>query len=162
MRQDDAWPVEAGEDEGVELNLTSLVDVVFALLIVFMVSSAAMVEQGRADAAGGEIELSLPSGSASTAEAPPGEVVVSVDRQGNLYEAGEPTDSKALASRIAAQVGKNPNLQVRIEADEKLTYERVMEVISDLQKLGVRNVGLATRRGGAPGGKSGDAPPAGP
>ncbi|MEY3011571.1 MAG: hypothetical protein RIT45_306 [Pseudomonadota bacterium] len=158
MRSDDAWPDADGDDEGVELNLTSLVDVVFALLIVFMVSSAAMVEQGRADAAGGEIELSLPSGSGASAEAPPGEVVVAVDRQGNLFESGQPTDTRALAARISAGIARNPQLQVRIEADEKLTYERVMEVITDLQKLGVRNVGLATRKAG----QNGDAPPAVP
>lgn len=144
------------ESEQVELNLTSLVDVVFALLIVFMVSSAAMVEQGRADAAGGQIELSLPTGQAQNVDPAKAELVVTVDVDGSLYQDGRATDTRTLAKEVATRLGKQPDLQVRIEADQKLTYQRVMDVIGELQQLGVRNVGLATRKGGAAG--SGDAP----
>jgi biopolymer transport protein ExbD len=143
-RWDDGLDVLDGEN--VELNLTSLVDVVFALLIVFMVSSAAMVEQGRADAPGDQIELSLPAGRSAATEAPPGELVLALDADGSLYQDGQATDAKAVAKLVTEKLAGNPQLQVRVEADEKLTYQRVMELIGDLQQLGVRNVGLATRR----------------
>jgi biopolymer transport protein ExbD len=144
----DPWGDElaALEHDNVELNLTSLVDVVFALLIVFMVSSAAMVEQGRADAPGDQIELSLPAGRSAATEAPPGELVLALNVDGGLFQDGQPTDTKALAKLVAEKLAANPQLQVRVEAHEKLTYQRVMELIGDLQQLGVRNVGLATRK----------------
>lgn len=145
------WPDQIDlEDTGVDLNLTSLVDVVFALLIVFMVSSAAMIEQGRNDSAAGQIDLALPTGDTKAASKPAGEVVVQVDADGNLYAKGERTDRKSLAADILERLTSEPNLQVRIEADNKLAYQRVMDVIGYLHDVGVRNVGLATRQPAAP------------
>ena len=139
------WMRDPLDDAGPELNLTSLVDVVFALLVVFMVSSAAMVEEGRTDAASGQIELALPTGSNSLNQAPPGEMVLQVDVDGSLFMAGKATDAKSLADDVMKRLATTPDLQVRIEAHSKLSYQRVMDVIAKLQGLGVRNVGLATR-----------------
>jgi len=135
--------LDAGSE--VDLNLTSLVDVVFALLIVFMMSSAAMIEQGRVDAATGQVDLSLPAGQTAASKAPSSELVVQIDADGNMFEAGAPMDQRSLGLRVLEKLKGAPDLQVRVEADQKLTYERVMAVISRLQELGVRNVGLATR-----------------
>ena len=139
---------EAEAGAQVELNLTSLVDVVFALLIVFMVSSAAMIEQGRVDAATGQVDLALPTGRTAESHAPSSEMVVQLDADGNMYESGESMDRTSLGRMVLEKLKGAPDLQVRIEADQKLTYERVMEVISRLQELGVKNVGLATREPG--------------
>jgi len=129
----------------VQLNLTSLVDVVFALLIVFMVSSAAFIEQGRNDAAASQIDLALPTGHTKADKTPAGEVVVQVDSDGNLFADGKATDKRSLTADVLERLAKNPKLQVRIEADSKLTYQRVMDIIAHLHDIGVRNVGLATR-----------------
>lgn len=139
----DQAEVETGER--VELNLTSLVDVVFALLIVFMVSSAAMIEQGRVDAATGQIDLALPAGGTTEAKAPTGELVVQLDADGNIFESGAALDRSSLGRMVLEKLKGNADLQVRLEADQKLTYERVMALIARLQELGVKNVGLATR-----------------
>ncbi len=135
--------LEAGTQ--VDLNLTSLVDVVFALLIVFMVSSAAMIEQGRVDAATGQVELALPAGQTSESKAPSSELVVQIDSDGNMFEGGAAMDRRSLSVRVLEKLKGAPDLQVRVEADQKLTYERVMALIERLQELGVKNVGLATR-----------------
>jgi biopolymer transport protein TolR len=155
------WPDElsAIDDERVDLNLTSLVDVVFALLIVFMVSSAALYDDGHADRVAGEVELSLPSGSTAVADVQPaGEFALQVDANGNLFHAGEATDRRDLRARLATKLAKDPELQVRIEADQGLTYQQVMDVIAELQEMGVRNVGLGTR--GRDGAQAGDDAPA--
>ena len=146
-----SWPDEPdlGGDE-VQLNLTSLVDVVFALLIVFMVSSAAFIEQGRNDSAAGQIDLALPTGQTKATSKPATELVVQVDADGNLYTAGKATDRKSLAADVLEKLAASPGLHVRIEADNKLAYQRVMDVIGHLHDVGVRNVGLATRKSPAP------------
>lgn len=146
MDEVDDWD----DDAGVDLNLTSLVDVVFALLIVFMVSSAAMIEEGRNESASGQIDLALPTGNTKASKAPAGELVVQVDADGSLYVGAAPTDRKSLSNDIIERLAKTPDLQVRIEADSKLAYQRVMDVIAHLHDIGVRNVGLATRAKGAP------------
>jgi len=135
---------------GVQLNLTPLVDVVFALLIVYMVSSAAMIEQGRNDAATGQVDLALPAGSTEAGAQKATELVIQLDADGALYRGGQPTDMRTLEQALVEQIGRDPEVQVRVEADRKLTYERVMELIARLQSLGLRNVGLATRGGGEP------------
>jgi len=144
------WMQDSLEDARPELNLTSLVDVVFALLVVFMVSSAAMVEEGRTDAAAGQIELALPTGSNQLNQATPTELVLQIDVDGSLFMSGKATDDKSLADDIMARLAKTPDLQVRVEADSKLSYQRVMDMIGKLQGLGVRNVGLATRAKSGP------------
>ena len=143
-----SWPdqMELEGAERVELNLTSLVDVVFALLIVFMVSSAAMIEQGRVDAATGQIDLALPAGRTAEAKAPTTELVVQLDADGNIFESGAAMDRRSLGRLVLEKLKAAPELQVRLEADQKLTYERVMAIIGRLQELGVKNVGLATRQ----------------
>ena len=145
------WPEDSELEGGdVDLNLTSLVDVVFALLIVFMVSSAAIIEQGRNDAAAGQIDLALPTGQTKSAPKSGAEVVVQVDADGNLFTQGKPTDRKTLATDVLSKLAADPTLQVRIEADNKLPYQRVMDVIGHLHDIGVRNVGLATRQPAKP------------
>ncbi len=140
---------------GVQLNLTPLVDVVFALLIIYMVSSAAMIEQGRSESATGQVDLALPAGSTEAGSKKSTEVVVQIDADGALYRGGEATDMRSLEKALIEKISRDPEMQVRVEADRKLTYERVMELIARLQSLGLRNVGLATRAEGGEGGAAG-------
>jgi biopolymer transport protein ExbD len=72
--------------------------------------------------------------------------VVQIDADGNMFEGGAPMDRRSLGMRVLEKLKGAPDLQVRVEADQKLTYERVMAVIARLQELGVKNVGLATRQ----------------
>ena len=139
---------EAGSSQAVELNLTPLVDVVFALLIIFMVSSAAMIEDGRMDVAAGQVDLALPSGETKPSPQDTTELIVQVDADGNLFEAGDAMDRTTLARTIVERIANEPSLHVRIEADRALPYQQVMELITHLQSIGVRNVGLATREAG--------------
>ncbi len=136
---------EIGSAEAVELNLTPLVDVVFALLIIFMVSSAAMIEDGRMDVAAGQVDLALPSGETTQSAQETTEVILQVDADGNLFEFGKAMDRTTLARTIVERMVAEPELHVRIEADRALPYQQVMEIITHLQSIGVRNVGLATR-----------------
>ncbi|MSP91007.1 MAG: biopolymer transporter ExbD [Myxococcales bacterium] len=144
-------PVDWGDDpslhdpEGVELNLTPLVDVVLVLLVVFMVSSAVVVDTSRAEAAQAQVELQLPSGAVPANAAPMVEVVLQVDLDGALYEGGQSTDWKALTATLVDRLAKEPDLQVRIDSDQRLPVQRLVEVISGLQALGIRNVGLGTK-----------------
>ena len=133
------------EPDGVELNLTPLVDVVLVLLVVFMVSSAVVVDTSRAEAAQAQVELQLPAGAVPAQAAPMAEVVLQVDLDGALYEDGRSTDWKALTQTLVDRLAKEPNLQVRIDSDQRLPVQRLVEVISGLQALGIRNVGLGTK-----------------
>ncbi len=139
------WDRELIEDPGPELNLTSLVDVVFALLIVFMVSSAAMVEQGLSESATGQIDLALPSGSTQPDKLNQAALRIQMDTVGAVFVNDEAVKLTELDDQIMDKLRANPALEVQLQADSKLSYQQVMEVVLRLQALGVRNVGLAAR-----------------
>jgi biopolymer transport protein ExbD len=138
---------EEDHQEGVELNLTSLVDVMLVLLIIFMVSTSAMVDKDREDdAARGQVELQLPSGRSPTDQPSKREVVVQIDADGNLFQDGAATEWKSLSASLLGRLPAEPELQVRIDADQRLPVQRAVEVLEDLQALGIRNVGLGTQK----------------
>lgn len=148
MRQLD-WSDPAENDEGgVELNLTPLVDVVLVLLIIFMVSSAVVTDQNKTENANSVVDLSLPTGAAPSNAAPQAEVIVQINADGSLFEAGGATDRKTLAKSLVERIATQPDVQVRIEADKSLSYEKVMDLIVELQALGVHNIGMGYK--GAP------------
>ena len=146
MARPDWGPLEGLEDgEGVELNLTSLVDVVLVLLIIFMVSTAAVVtDQGTgkdADAATA-LDLQLPAGMVPSDQPPARDLVVKMTKDGELFAEGTATDPQTLTDDVAKRLATEPNLQVRIEADQELKYLQVADLLAKLQGLGVKNVSL--------------------
>ncbi len=138
------WGEGAGLDlpETVELNLTSLVDVVLVLLIIFMVSTAAVVEKDKSDRAAGVVDLTLPTGKVPTEGSPKGQVVVQINADGALFRDSNATDLHALEKDLVEQLAKQPELTVRVDADHKLSYQRLAEILADLQSLGIKNVSL--------------------
>lgn len=137
---------ESDTPETVELNLTSLVDVVLVLLIIFMVATSAVADHDKSDATAGVVDLQLPTGSLAADGKPHGEVVVQLDADGSLFEDGKATDPRTLDKSIVERLAKDPDLQVRVDADQKLNYQRLAEVLAQLQSLGVRNVSLGMGR----------------
>lgn len=138
--------------EVVDLNLTSLIDVVLVVLIVFMVSTSAIVDRDRLAHAEGKVELTLPTGqSKPTSATPHAEVTVQVDANGLLFLNGAPTEWKSLTADLVDKLLKDRELQVRIDADQRLPVQKAVEVLEHLQNLGIKNVGLGTQ--GAAGSK---------
>ncbi len=141
------WGSEPEEaSEVVDLNLTSLVDVVLVLLVVFMVSTSAIVDRDRLAHAEGRVDLQLPTGNQQpTDRKPAGELTLQINSDGLLFVDGAPTDWKALSANLVERLGKDADLQVRVDADQRLPVSKAVEVLDQLQNLGIRNVGLGTK-----------------
>lgn len=146
MSRPEWGPLEGLEDgEGVDLNLTSLVDVVLVLLIIFMVSTAAVVtDQGTGKDAEAEasLELQLPAGMLPSEQPAGRDLVVKMTKDGALFTEGTATDPQTLTDDVVERLIKEPDLQVRIEADQELKYLQVADLLAKLQGLGVKNVSL--------------------
>lgn len=136
---------ELDQGESVELNLTSLVDVVLVLLVVFMVSTSAIVDRDRLQQSQGQVDLQLPTGSAPNTLAAHAEVTLQVDADGQLFVGGQPTEWRSLSKDLAEKLSKDAELQVRVDADQRLPVQRAVEVLEHLQSLGIHNVGLGTK-----------------
>ena len=125
----------------VDLNITPLIDVVFLLLIFFMVSTTF----DRSS----EINITLPQASEEYKEHKALSVNVAVDAGGRVFVNGQPLVNAQLltvreALRDAAQGLKNP--RIVISADEKASYQSVVRIMDAARQLRLINITFATRR----------------
>lgn len=117
------------------INLTSLIDVLFLLLIFFMVSTTFVSQPA--------ISLQLPTAQHSEVErqAP---IVVHVDENGRVYLNDEPIElallEQELISRLADQVDK----AVVLKADSRVSHGVVIHVLDLIKGAGVRKLIVAT------------------
>jgi biopolymer transport protein TolR len=122
-----------------EINMVPFIDVMLVLLIIFMVT-APLISAGVVD---------LPSVGKTAQQAPKVvEIIVASDGQMRIKRDGKEGASLTLAQLgaqvRAAQDGK-ADTPVVISADRSVVYERVMDVMAALQKLGVQRIGLAVK-----------------
>jgi biopolymer transport protein ExbD len=124
----------------VDLDITPLIDVVFLLLIFFMVSTT--FEHNS------EINITLPSSSKEITEAKPDAVNVGLDAQGNVYINDKSLVNAQLetikAALSDALVGLNEP-PVIISADSNATHQSVVRVMDAARQLGLVKITFATQ-----------------
>lgn len=124
----------------VNLDITPLIDVVFLLLIFFMVSTT--FEHNS------EINITLPSSSKEVTDAKPDAVNVGLDAQGNVYINDKSLVNAQLetikAALSEALVGLNEP-PVIISADSNATHQSVIRVMDAARQLGLVKITFATQ-----------------
>ncbi|MDR2245533.1 MAG: biopolymer transporter ExbD [Treponema sp.] len=121
-----------GPSRRTEINITSLIDVIFMLVIFFMIGST--FEKPA-------LAVSLPT--ASSGEATRRQMLtVSLDAGGLLYLEGERIGEEALKQRLTAYSREEPDLRVALDCDGRLAFQRVTEIMDVLTTAGVRNVAI--------------------
>lgn len=128
--------------ESPDINLTPLIDVVFLLLIFFMVSTT-FRDDGR-------LRLQLPEADAEPVPASEIELVeVMVDRGGRYYVNARPvtgTDIETLKQAIVGLVGSDRDLPVLVKADGGARHQAVMTVLDAAGQLGLTKIAFAATR----------------
>ena len=125
----------------VDLNVTSLVDVLFLLLIFFTLTSTFK----RA----GQLDLQLPEsstakgGAAESSEQHPVELVLT--EHGTLLVDGASTTFDALLPKLRALHDRQPEKQVTIEAEEKVEHGKVVELLDAVRTAGFTGVSIGVR-----------------
>jgi biopolymer transport protein ExbD len=114
-----------------EINITSLIDVIFMLVVFFMIGAS--FEKPS-------IALSLPKATAGERNEKP-LLTVSVDSGGAVYVAGEKIAIESLPERIAA-AGAPGNVTVALECDGAAAFDKVVAVMDSVKNAGVRNVAI--------------------
>lgn len=136
---------ELVEDE-IAVNLTSLIDVVFLLLVFFMVSTT-FLDPER------EIELDLPQAeSGAESDAGPEELVINVLADGRVSLAGRQLDDEALRSSLERAARKNPDTPVTIRGDASVAHARIVAVMDACALAGLSNLAVGTIRSTRSGG----------
>ena len=129
-----------GEDEP-EVNLTPLIDVVFLLLIFFMVSTT-FEQQSR-------IQIELPEATASPEEHEEESIEIIIDAQGRYFIGEEQvvnTELKTLKSAISKTLGDRGTVPVTIRADASTPHQAVITALDATSQLGLTQISLATTK----------------
>ncbi len=121
------------------VNLVPMVDVVFQLVLFFLVSTTLALVPG--------IRLKLPA-SGTTERVPIRQLVVTVASATELWLNNEPVASASELNDRLAAMGEDDRAaleSVIIEADQQVPYGLMVEVLDALRRNGLKDVGLRTR-----------------
>jgi biopolymer transport protein ExbD len=131
-------PFAGDDDDGLmnEINMTPLVDVMLVLLIVFMVTIPVIRHA---------VKIDLPHASSQKEDTKPAQVTVTVDADGNVMWDDKKVDDTALRAKIAEAAQANPQPELHLDADRKVPYEKVAEVMSAAQAGGLTKIGFVTQ-----------------
>ena len=119
---------------GTGLELTPMIDVVFLLMIFFLVASK-LEEDDRA------IDVILPRASAAKPlTSRPRELIINIDRGGNIYAGARPVEATELVWLLRQAVADNPGRQkVTVRADENVAHKHVVAVMDACVQAGVED-----------------------
>lgn len=119
-----------------DINITPLTDIFLVLLIIFMVSSAAMIESGA--------KISLPEVDSTTAQ--PREITVTVTSADEIYVNNQPTSMDQIETVLRGLVSGNPDVPVVLEGDREVLFGEAVKILSLAQKAGASQVAIAAQR----------------
>ena len=133
-----------------EINITPLTDIFLVLLIIFMVTSSVIVNQGAGAAKAG-LKVNLPKGSAADVMPTSTDLSVAVLQDGRVVLSGNVVSNDELRKALDEARKKNPNTLVVIQADEGVPHGRVVEVMETAKVAGLGQLAIGVRE--APGSK---------
>jgi biopolymer transport protein ExbD len=139
-----------GEDEGVfaEINITPLTDVMLVLLIIFMVTSSVIVQQGPGGGAKAGLKVNLPKGGAADVTARTTDMSVAVLADGRYVLAGNVVTEEELKKAFATAQTDNPDTVVIVQADEGVPHGTVVQVMELAKQSGLGQLAIGVRAGG--------------
>lgn len=118
------------------VDITPLIDVVFLMLIFFMISTSFSVSN--------TLKLELPASHATQEHKKANKVTISINKEGQIYVQNEPVKDGDVRRRILNISKGDPNTQVLLQADGGTRHKRVIYVLDTLRELGMGKIGIAT------------------
>ena len=126
------------KSEGVELNMSPLIDMVFILLIFFLVTTSFVKESG-----GPTIDRPIAATAESKAKT---NMIVSVTDDGLIYIENEAVDIRSVRTQMEKFYGENPQGNVVITADADCDFSVPIEVLDRIREAGITNVTVAATK----------------
>ena len=121
----------------VGINMSPLIDLVFLLLIFFMVTTSFVRETG--------IDVQRPSASSATLTEN-GNILVAVSPEGTIHFDGREIDIRSLRSHITRALAENPEGSVVIVADKVSYTGKVIQVMDQCRLAGAKRVSIAATK----------------
>ncbi len=122
-----------------ELNITPLLDLVFVLLVIFIITTPQMVNS---------LEMNLPSGKPppkNPNQPKPKINRILVDEKSHVFLNDAPVADAEIKTAFAKLKLDDPDPKVVVKGDDNVDYQGMIKVLDALQQLGITKVGLATQ-----------------
>lgn len=116
-----------------EINVTPLVDVMLVLLIIFMVTSPMLV-------AG--INVDLPETKATPVSGQDEPLVITIDKNSNIYIHDTKIERTELASKLSAITKEKKDSRIFVRGDKNIPYGEVVKLMSEIHASGYTKVAL--------------------
>ena len=117
--------------------LTSLIDIVFLLLIYFLLTTNFMVDEG--------IQVKLPQANATSPQTEK-EITIYVDSSGNVFMDNTAVPLNALFTLVKGKLGENAGAPVVIKADKSVMLNKAVRVMDVVKAAGADRLVLATEK----------------
>ena len=133
-------PLKTNFDEQASINLTPMIDIVFLLIIFFMVGTK-FVEMER------KIAVQVPQVSEAAALSPaPQKRVINVYRDGEITLDRQPVSVDQLYSTLAAARQQYADLGVIVRGDAQGEFQNVANVLNTVRRAGISEMGISVRQ----------------
>jgi biopolymer transport protein ExbD len=119
------------------INTTPLVDVMLVLLIIFLITIPAIIQQ---------VPVALPEERNIPNQTKPENIVIAINKDGDVFWNMTPVpDSKALFEKLKGIATMLPQPEVHIRADQETRYEAVGRVVATCQRASILKIGFITQ-----------------
>ena len=125
-----------------ELNITPLLDLVFVLLVIFIITTPQMMNN---------LEMNLPSGKPPPPQKDKPKINrIVVDEKGQTFLNDQSVTVAQLKTDLQQLKSENPDLSVVVKGADNVEYQNMIGVLDVLQQLDITKVGLATQTSAGP------------
>ncbi len=121
-----------------EINIVPLCDIFLVLLIIFMVTSVAMVQSGA--------DITLPEVQETDSE--PRQIVITVTPQKEIFVNARPVKMVELEVALRQLIIAKPDVPVVLEGDQDVILGEAVKILSIAQRAGATQVAIAARQAG--------------
>jgi biopolymer transport protein ExbD len=130
--------VFSGNDQGSdEINISPLIDMVFILLIFFIVTTVFVEETG--------IEVTKPQ-AASAVQLEKTSILIAISANGNVVYGGREIGANGVRAVVRRLIQEDSDIPVIIQADETVPTRLLVRVIDEAKLAGAQSVNISTRK----------------
>jgi len=126
--------VDDDADIVAEINVTPLTDIFLVLLIIFMVTSSALTQQGT--------KVNLPRAGAGGGE--PAGIIVTATADHRIEVNGQPVALEALEATLREALLKSPDGSVILQGDKSVVLEQAVQIMTVAKEAGAQRISIAT------------------